>query len=134
MALSKRRKAIRDAEIEADRIWQEKLRLDPLPPPPPWTLEELGKIDRMETIVYLLRYEQPHDLSLVSEFLALSYLFEGNSHRVSSLRLRASHYKTLSQNAAKESQWLKIHDTLSGLTTELSLLRNSRDRLGRTPQ
>ena len=84
----------------------------------------------MKTILDALLHSNSRDVELVFEFLSHSFLFENSSQRVPILRIRAEHYRTLKQPAAKENQWRKIYDILYGLTIELDSLRRRRERGG----
>src|ERR1039458_10099332 len=104
MGLSKRRKAMREAERQAEERWLEERRKNPPPPPPPpppqaWIDGRLAEIDKMKSILDKLIYGQTHDIDLVFEFLRFSHLFEGNSRRMRALQIRATHYRGLNQNA-----------------------------------
>jgi hypothetical protein len=129
MGISKRRKAIKEAEAEANRKWEEHIRLNPPPPPPPWTADELKKFDRMSQILDDLTYGQSQDIDLVFELLGYEYLLQ-YSLRMMAIRRMAAHYRELAQYAAKANLWAKIYDNLSGLNTEVSLARSSRERGG----
>jgi hypothetical protein len=131
MGLSKRQKAIREADRQAEIRWLEERRKNPPPPPPPppqyWIDGQLAEMDKMKSILEKLIYGQSHDINLVFEVLRFSYLFQGHSRRMESLKIRAHHYSELQQSSAKDKLWKKpdgIYDLLSGLQIELSILRS----------
>jgi hypothetical protein len=129
MGLTKRMKRLAAEEFEARKIFD-----PPYTPPPPWTPEELAKIDAMDKMLDKLCYNQWHDIDLVFEFLGHTYLFGQASQRVPDLRSKAIHYRKLISPSAKDNLWNKIHGVLYGLKTEVQLLRNSRDRRGTSIQ
>jgi len=126
MGISKRRK-------EEIRKWIENERLHPSPSPPPsppWTLDQLKALDRMEEVLRTLVYGQAHDINALFEFLRFEHLFQGVSLRMMDLRRKANHYSELEQPAAKAKLWEKMSQILYGLLTEVSRLRHSRERGG----
>lgn len=131
MGETKRQKARR---LEEYKRWEEYVRKNPPPPPPPWTEGQLAQMDQMKSILDKLTISQGHDIDLVSDFLRLSYLFEGNSQRIPDLQRKVAHYRELEQYAAKEKLWSKIYGIFSGLKTELHYLRISRKQISVTTE
>jgi len=136
MGLSKRQKARRLAEIEADRRWQENQRLNPPPPSPPWTPAQLAEMERVHSILNELIHipRTLPDMELISELLRLYYVFAGTSRRMASLRADVAHYRELTQQAAKEKLWKKMYGEIYGISAELETLRASKPRGGPKPQ
>ena len=128
MGISKRIKEERKRWLENER-----LNPTPIPPDPPWTNHDLAAMDQMESILNRLKYQSGENIELASELIQFGYLFR-YSQRMSTIKSKVAHYKTLSQSAAKEKVWKKIYDCFFGLDTELHLLRNSRQRGGTNVQ
>ncbi len=91
--------------------------------------DELKKFDRMDEILNQATYDMSQDIDLVFELLGYGHLLE-YSLRMADLSIKAKRYRKLTQYAAKEKLWEKIHGILYGLKTEVALARNSRDRGG----
>ena len=126
MPMSKRSRAIWEAEARAAEELQRK---SPPVPLPPWTASDLKNFDRIKEILDKVIYSQMHDIDSVSELLGFSYLLP-YSVRIAVLKSQTAHYRELTQGAAKEKLWEKIHGNLYGLTTEVHLVRKSRERGG----
>jgi hypothetical protein len=134
MGLSNRQKAIRLAELEKERRWQEHRRLHPAPPPPPWTEGQLAELDQMRSILDKLTFQQGHDIDLVSELFRFGFYFEGNSLKLRQLGREITRYRKLEQYAAKARHWETIQRLLYDLQGELSVLRRSGERCGASDQ
>ena len=102
--------------------------------PRAWTNEELKRIDRMREIVDSLIYQNVRDIDLIFELLSFEYLFERCSQRMPLLRIKTTHYRELTQKAAKEKVWQQIYELINGIQTELNLLRASKERGGTSDQ
>src|ERR1039457_5518080 len=101
---------------EQEKQWAENERLNPtpIPPDPPWTSHDWAAMDKMESILDSLKYQQGENIELASELIQFNYLFS-YSQRMAIIKSKVEHYKTLSQPAAKEKVWKRIYDCFFGL-------------------
>lgn len=130
MSLSKRMKRI---QAERFQDFNESQVRQPLPPPD-WTTSQFSDAGRMKTLLEKLTYQSSHDLDSVRQLIRLGHLFEGGSIRMIQIERWARHYEELRQAAAKDNLWAKISGHFLGLSTELELLRNSKERGGTATQ
>jgi hypothetical protein len=133
MGLSKRLKARREADRQAEILWLKERQKNP-PPPEEWTEYELSQMDKMKSILDTLTVSQGHNIDLVSELLSSAWVFHGSSMRIADLQIKVPHYRKLSQYPAKENLRRKIYGNFSGLYLELQHLRNSKRRGGTNVQ
>src|SRR5581483_2765394 len=129
MAMSKRQRALKEAEEERSRKWEEHLRLNPPPPPPPWTSQQLSELDKVETMLSELRYCGYEDPEKLSELLQYSGYFE-DGLTMAAVRRHFNHYQELKLPSAKSKVWEKINHELYRLSAVVGWVKSSRERGG----
>ena len=108
MDISKRQKALEEAEFQMEILWLAE-RSKKTPPPRPGTRHELDQMDQVKKLLNKLLSGQTQDINSVFETLRFSNFFLAESSRILDLQRRASLHKELKQDATKEKLWKQIH-------------------------